>query len=181
MSAARDLTHSLLNALPQTQCTRCGYPDCEGYAQAMAQGEANINQCPPGGQEGVVRLSHLTVEGELDDISGSGQTEAAHGLCFNVPKDRQKHIEVKGAGHYGIFSGRRWRESVHPEVRDFILKHPNGAVPAGSRAAKAASSKATTKTTVKTAARKATPGTASARQATASRKTGKAARSARRA
>ncbi|MFT3821354.1 MAG: electron transport complex subunit RsxB [Rubrivivax sp.] len=47
-------------ALPQTQCTRCGYPDCSGYAQAMAGGEAGINRCPPGGAEGVLRLARLT-------------------------------------------------------------------------------------------------------------------------
>ena len=47
-------------ALPQTQCTRCGYPDCAGYAQAIADGEAAINQCPPGGAEGVARLAALT-------------------------------------------------------------------------------------------------------------------------
>ena len=47
-------------ALPQTQCTRCGYPDCAGYAQAIAAGEAAINQCPPGGAEGVARLAALT-------------------------------------------------------------------------------------------------------------------------
>lgn len=47
-------------ALPQTQCTRCGYPDCRHYAQAIAQGEAAINQCPPGGQEGVLRLAAIT-------------------------------------------------------------------------------------------------------------------------
>lgn len=48
------------NALPQTQCTRCGYPDCAGYAQAVADGEANLNQCPPGGAEGIARLARLT-------------------------------------------------------------------------------------------------------------------------
>lgn len=47
-------------ALPQTQCTRCGYPDCEGYAAAIAAGEAEINQCPPGGAEGIARLAALT-------------------------------------------------------------------------------------------------------------------------
>ncbi|NBS46690.1 MAG: polyhydroxyalkanoate depolymerase [Betaproteobacteria bacterium] len=65
----------------------------------------------------------ITVEGELDDISGSGQTEAAHALCTGVPAARRKHLEVKGAGHYGIFSGRRWREVVYPQVRDFIVNH----------------------------------------------------------
>lgn len=48
------------DALPQTQCTRCGYPDCAGYAQAVADGEAGINQCPPGGAEGIGRLARLT-------------------------------------------------------------------------------------------------------------------------
>jgi len=47
-------------ALPQTQCTRCGYPDCAAYARAIASGEAAINQCPPGGQEGVARLARIT-------------------------------------------------------------------------------------------------------------------------
>jgi electron transport complex protein RnfB len=77
--------------------------------------------------EDIKTTAHFTIEGELDDISGSGQTEAAHDLCYNVPKARQKHVEVKGAGHYGIFSGRRWRDSVYPQVRDFI-PHPTGRV-----------------------------------------------------
>ncbi|AEG92922.1 electron transport complex subunit RsxB [Ramlibacter tataouinensis] len=55
-----ELARRLHAALPQTQCTRCGYPDCEGYAQAIAAGEADINQCPPGGAEGVARLAALT-------------------------------------------------------------------------------------------------------------------------
>ena len=65
----------------------------------------------------------LSVEGELDDISGSGQTAAAQGLCSGIPKNKRHHYEVKGAGHYGIFSGRRWREMVYPEVKQFILQH----------------------------------------------------------
>jgi poly(3-hydroxybutyrate) depolymerase len=65
----------------------------------------------------------LTVEGELDDISGAGQTRAAHDLCTGIPKTRQKHYDVVGAGHYGIFSGRRWREQAYPEIRAFILSH----------------------------------------------------------
>ncbi|EHL23411.1 polyhydroxyalkanoate depolymerase [Acidovorax sp. NO-1] len=65
----------------------------------------------------------FTVEGELDDISGSGQTHAAHGLCSGLADSEQRHLEVKGAGHYGIFSGRRWREVVYPQVRSFILEH----------------------------------------------------------
>jgi len=67
--------------------------------------------------------SLLTIEGELDDISGAGQTRAAHDLCTGIPKTRQFHYDVEGAGHYGIFSGRRWREKVYPQVRDFIASH----------------------------------------------------------
>ena len=55
-----ELAARLHAALPQTQCTRCGYPDCESYARAMAAGEAEINQCPPGGEEGIARLAALT-------------------------------------------------------------------------------------------------------------------------
>ena len=58
--AAADLAERLNDALPQTQCTRCGYPDCRAYAQAMAHGEAEINQCPPGGAEGIERLAAIT-------------------------------------------------------------------------------------------------------------------------
>ncbi len=65
----------------------------------------------------------LSIEGELDDISGNGQTEAAQLLCFNIPADKREHYVAPGAGHYGIFAGRRWRETIHPKVRDFIRKH----------------------------------------------------------
>jgi electron transport complex protein RnfB len=54
------LAERLNDALPQTQCTRCGYPDCRAYAQAMADGAAGINQCPPGGQQGIERLAAIT-------------------------------------------------------------------------------------------------------------------------
>ena len=62
----------------------------------------------------------LTIEGELDDISGSGQTAAARDLCAAIPPEHSHHFEVPGAGHYGIFSGRRWREMVYPVVKAFI-------------------------------------------------------------
>lgn len=60
-------------ALPQTQCTRCGYPDCRAYAQAMATGEADINRCPPGGAEGIVRLAQISGKSvrPLDTTHGS--------------------------------------------------------------------------------------------------------------
>lgn len=57
---AAGLAERIDAALPQTQCTRCGYPDCASYAQAIAEGLASINQCPPGGQEGVARLAAIT-------------------------------------------------------------------------------------------------------------------------
>ena len=63
----------------------------------------------------------MTVEGELDDISGAGQTRAALDMCSGVPANKKKHFEAKGAGHYGIFSGRRWRDMVYPAVKAFIL------------------------------------------------------------
>ncbi len=66
--------------------------------------------------------SVMTVEGELDDISGSGQTRAALDMCSGVAAPHKKHLEVKGAGHYGIFSGRRWREIVYPAVKAFIFE-----------------------------------------------------------
>jgi len=65
----------------------------------------------------------MTVEGELDDISGSGQTRAAHDLCAGIPKDRKRHLTAEGAGHYGIFSGRRWREMIYPRIGEFIREH----------------------------------------------------------
>jgi poly(3-hydroxybutyrate) depolymerase len=65
----------------------------------------------------------MTIEGELDDISGIGQTRAAHRLCTGVPESMREHYEVPGAGHYGIFSGRRWRETVYPKLREFIRRH----------------------------------------------------------
>ena len=55
-----DLARRIDAVLPQTQCTRCGYPDCASYAEAVAAGEAGINQCPPGGTEGIERLASLT-------------------------------------------------------------------------------------------------------------------------
>lgn len=96
----------------------------------------------------------LTVEGELDDISGSGQTAAAHELCSGIPPTHSRHYEAKGAGHYGIFSGRRWREMVYPVVKDFIAEHQGGVASGTAASAKAAPAKAPRKATAaKTAAK----------------------------
>ena len=65
----------------------------------------------------------LTIEGEMDDIAGLGQTRAAQHLCRGIPAARREHFLVPGAGHYGIFSGRRWREQVYPKVCEFIRAH----------------------------------------------------------
>jgi poly(3-hydroxybutyrate) depolymerase len=121
----------------------------------------------------------LTVEGELDDISGSGQTAAAHDLCTGIPKTHRMHYEAAGAGHYGIFSGRRWREFVHPVVKTFLKVHQPTVVPAPV-AAKAAAApkpaapkpvKAAAKPAVKTAAKAAPAKVAKpAAKATAARK-----------
>jgi poly(3-hydroxybutyrate) depolymerase len=73
--------------------------------------------------EDIRQVALFTIEGELDDISGCGQTQAAHGLCVNIPAQHRQHLTAEGAGHYGIFSGRRWREMIYPQVRDFIRAH----------------------------------------------------------
>ena len=96
----------------------------------------------------------LTIEGELDDISGLGQTQAAHDLCANIAQDARQHLEIAGAGHYGIFSGSRWRNVVYPQVRDFILRHHQ--VAAQPAAAKTAEAPAPASTPVPAAAQVAT-------------------------
>jgi poly(3-hydroxybutyrate) depolymerase len=73
--------------------------------------------------QSIREVALLTIEGELDDISGNGQTEAAHALCLNIPRERRAHFVAPGVGHYGIFSGRRWREVIFPRVRDFVATH----------------------------------------------------------
>jgi poly(3-hydroxybutyrate) depolymerase len=65
----------------------------------------------------------FTIEGELDDISGNGQTEAAQGLTRGIAARDKQHFEAKGVGHYGIFSGRKYREMIYPRIREFIAAH----------------------------------------------------------
>jgi poly(3-hydroxybutyrate) depolymerase len=62
----------------------------------------------------------LTIEGELDDISGQGQTRAALDLCRGIPTKRKQHYTARGCGHYGIFAGRRWRDTICPKIAAFI-------------------------------------------------------------
>lgn len=73
--------------------------------------------------EDIKSVALFTIEGELDDISGSGQTSAALRLCTSIPKSRKQHWTAEGAGHYGIFSGRRWREQIAPKIGEFIREH----------------------------------------------------------
>ena len=73
--------------------------------------------------EDIKTVALFTIEGELDDISGCGQTEAAIDLCSGIPARRKQHFTAPGCGHYGIFSGRRWREVIYPRLHDFIRSH----------------------------------------------------------
>ena len=82
------------------------------------------------------RVALLTIEGEHDDISGVGQTEAAHKLCVNIPADRKAHWLQPAVGHYGVFNGSRFRAEIAPRIADFVLSN-NGNV---QRAAKRPSS-----------------------------------------
>ena len=65
----------------------------------------------------------FTIEGEKDDIAGVGQTKAAHGLCTGLPDHRKEHWEVPGVGHYGIFSGTRFRTEIAPRIAAWQKKH----------------------------------------------------------
>ncbi|WP_186090202.1 polyhydroxyalkanoate depolymerase [Burkholderia gladioli] len=65
----------------------------------------------------------MTIEGELDDISGSGQTHVAQELCTGIPGEHRRSLTAEKCGHYGIFSGRRWRTIIYPQLREFIREH----------------------------------------------------------
>ena len=71
----------------------------------------------------ITTVALFTVEGELDDISGAGQTQAAHELCTGIPANMQQDFVAPGCGHYGIFSGRRWRDVICPKIGAFIKEH----------------------------------------------------------
>ncbi len=71
----------------------------------------------------ITDIALMTVEGEKDDITGLGQTEAAHDLCTNLPDTMKKHYVQEKVGHYGVFNGSRWRQHIQPQIRDFIRAH----------------------------------------------------------
>ena len=85
------------------------------------------------------RVALFTIEGEHDDISGVGQTEAAHRLCVNIPAERKAHWLQPAVGHYGVFNGSRFRAEIAPRIADFVLSN-NGSIrrSAGKRAANGA-------------------------------------------
>jgi poly(3-hydroxybutyrate) depolymerase len=70
--------------------------------------------------EAITDIALMTVEGEKDDISGVGQTQAAHGLVPRLPDDKRELYVQPEVGHYGVFNGRRFRDEIYPRVRDFI-------------------------------------------------------------
>lgn len=74
----------------------------------------------------IKRVALMTVEGENDDISGVGQTEAAHALCVNIPDEDKVHYLQPSVGHYGVFNGSRFRAEIAPRIADFVLSR-NGA------------------------------------------------------
>jgi poly(3-hydroxybutyrate) depolymerase len=69
------------------------------------------------------RVALLTIEGEHDDISGLGQTQAAHRLCTSIPADKKAHYMQPSVGHYGVFNGSRFRAEIAPRIADFIRTH----------------------------------------------------------
>ena len=84
----------------------------------------------------IKRVALMTVEGEHDDISAVGQTEAAHRLCAHIPSDNKVHYLQPGVGHYGVFNGSRFRAEIAPRIADFVLSHNGRRSQHGHAAAK---------------------------------------------
>jgi poly(3-hydroxybutyrate) depolymerase len=82
----------------------------------------------------ITDIGLMTVEGENDDISGIGQTQAAHGLCSGLPDTLKEDYVQPDVGHYGVFNGRRFREEIYPRVRAFILRCDDAAEPVAAAA-----------------------------------------------
>jgi poly(3-hydroxybutyrate) depolymerase len=89
---------------------------------ALPKGEMT-HRADPVDPAKISRVALMTVEGEHDDISGVGQTEAAHRLCVNIPADLKTHWLQPGVGHYGVFNGSRFRSEITPRIADFVLSH----------------------------------------------------------
>jgi poly(3-hydroxybutyrate) depolymerase len=83
---------------------------------------------------GAIRnVALFTVEGENDDISGLGQTQAAHDLCVNLPDSKRAHYMQPRVGHYGVFNGSRFRAEIAPRIMDFIASNRQDAAAAKPR------------------------------------------------
>jgi poly(3-hydroxybutyrate) depolymerase len=89
---------------------------------ALPKGEMMHRRMPVDPSK-IRNVALLTVEGEKDDISGLGQTEAAHRLCTNIPADKKAHYLQLGVGHYGVFNGSRFRAEIVPRIADFIFSN----------------------------------------------------------
>lgn len=89
--------------------------------QALPKGEMT-SRGRPVDPAAIRKTALMTIEGELDDISGRGQTAAAHDLCTGIPQRRRRHHLQPGVGHYGVFNGRRFREEIVPEIRAFVRR-----------------------------------------------------------
>ena len=97
--------------------------------------------------EAIKNVALLTVEGEKDDISGVGQTEAAHTLCSNIPDEKRMHYVQSDVGHYGVFNGSRFKKGIRPKITEFVLKADQGkkVAPKTSKSKKTAPVKKTAK------------------------------------
>lgn len=91
--------------------------------QSLAKGELMYRKDRLVKTDAITKTALMTVEGELDDISGIGQTSAAHDLCSNLAKSKRDHYEQKGVGHYGVFNGSKFRKFIAPRIGKFIRKH----------------------------------------------------------
>jgi poly(3-hydroxybutyrate) depolymerase len=89
---------------------------------ALPKGEMKHRGAPVDPAQ-IRRVALMTIEGEHDDISGVGQTEAAHRLCVNIPADRRTHYLQPAVGHYGVFNGSRFRAEIAPRIADFVLSN----------------------------------------------------------
>ena len=87
---------------------------------ALPKGEM-IHRGRPVDPSKITRVALMTVEGEKDDISGLGQTEATHTLCTSIQNSRRVHYVQKGVGHYGVFNGSRFESEIVPRINDFML------------------------------------------------------------
>ncbi|MEL7464266.1 MAG: polyhydroxyalkanoate depolymerase [Pseudomonadota bacterium] len=94
---------------------------------SLPRGEMMYRKDRPVRPETITDIGLMTVEGEKDDITGRGQTAAAHGLCVNLPGEKKFHWEQEKVGHYGVFNGSRFRQSIQPKIQGFIAENRTNA------------------------------------------------------